>query len=298
MKAITKIFNFLLYSNLWIALSSITMTAKTIFLVGENPVSLLPVYGFVFCSTLFIYAGHRVIGIRKSEAFKEKGRYKIINEYKYHIILYAILGAVGTLGFSFFLAWKTLLSMLLPGLISLAYILPAFSGKEKKRLRDFDFVKIFFVALVWMWVAVILPILELGSGMGLSFIILSSLEVFLFVFAITLPFDIRDLKQDGHNDVKTIPGIWGEEKSIRLALALLAISLLLAILNITVNPLDGTDGMILLGGYMSGYAVTAWLISHSTQKKKDWYYTFLLDGTMILIPLLIMGFPYLFEIFL
>jgi hypothetical protein len=129
MQLITRFINFVLYSNLWIAIAAITMTAKTLFFLNEPIFEWTPVYGFVFSATLFIYAGHRVIGLKKSEAFADKGRYKIIAEHKSHIIIYAVLGFIGTVVFAFFLSWKTWLYMSIPGFISIGYIFPIFYKK-------------------------------------------------------------------------------------------------------------------------------------------------------------------------
>lgn len=286
MGLLTKFINFILYSNLWIAISAITMTAKTLYLMEALFLEWKPIYGFVFCATLFIYAGHRVIGLKKSEAFIEEGRYKVIADHKSHIVLYAALGFIGTVVFSFMLSWKTWLVMAVPGLVSLAYIFPILSGKEKKRLRDIDDVKIYFVAAVWMMVSVVLPFVEEGGGDYL-FLVFSIAEVFLFVFAITIPFDIRDLNVDGHNDVKTIPARLGEIPSKKLAMALLLLSYLSLISNFYCHEYLIINKISLLISSSIGYILTFILIYYSSSDRKDYYYTGLLDGTMISIPLLI-----------
>lgn len=284
MQLITKFINFVLYSNLWIAIAGITMTAKTLFFLNEPVFVWTPVYGFVFSATLFIYAGHRVIGLKKSEAFTNKGRYKIIAEHKSHIIIYAALGLIGTIVFAFMLSWKTWLYMAVPGLISIAYIFPIFYQKEKKRLRDFDDVKIYFVAGVWAIVSVLLPFVEYGHNNYL-FLLLSILEVFLFVFAITIPFDIRDLNVDSHNEVKTIPARLGVVKAKKIALLLLALSYIILLIS-----MNYVDIRMILNNYILifisiSYLVTSLLIFYSDNTRKDFYYTGFLDGTMILLPI-------------
>ncbi len=263
------------------------MTAKTIFLL-EQPLEFSPIFGFVFSATLFIYAGHRVIGINKAKAFKDKGRYKIISEYRYHIILYAILGGMGTLVFACFLSKPTIGIMLIPGLISVAYIIPFFAGKEKKRLRDFNYVKIFFVAIIWMWVSVLLPYFELQEK-NILFLVLTGIEVFLFVFAITIPFDIRDVKEDGYNQVKTIPSTYGIEGAKKIAYILLSLSFIAGCINIFFLEIKTLSYYKLFISYIFTYVVVLYLIIQSNTDKEDHYYTFYLDGTMVLLPLFIIG---------
>lgn len=286
MKLFIKFINFVLYSNLWIAIAAITMTAKTLFLLGLPFMEWTIIYGFVFSATLFIYAGHRVIGLQKSQAFKDKGRYKVIADHQSHIIAYAALGGIGTLFFATFLSWKTLGVMAIPGLISLGYIFPILFNKEKKRLRDIDDVKIYFVALVWMVVSVVLPFVE-NEATDYGFLIISCIETFFFVFAITIPFDIRDLSIDETNNVKTIPARIGAAKAKKIATSLLLISYILIIINIYCHNLTYLPSVYLLLPYSIGYFITFLLICYSGRDKEDYYYTGLLDGTMILLPVLL-----------
>jgi 4-hydroxybenzoate polyprenyltransferase len=286
MQLLTKFINFVLYSNLWIAIAAVTMTAKTLFFLNEPIFEWTPVYGFVFSATLFIYAGHRVIGLKKSEAFADKGRYKIIAEHKSHIIIYAVLGFMGTFVFAFMLSWKTWLYMAVPGLISIGYIFPIFSRKEKKRLRDFDDIKIYFVAGVWTVVSVVLPFIEYGHN-SYSFLTLSILEVFLFVFAITIPFDIRDLNVDSHNQVQTIPARIGIVQAKRIALLLLVLSYIMLLINVNCLGFVSILNNYILIFISISYLVSYLLIYYSDNTRKDFYYTGFLDGTMILLPIFI-----------
>lgn len=283
MQLLVKFVNFVLYSNLWIAIAAITMTAKTLFFLNEPVFEWSPVYGFVFSATLFIYAGHRVIGLKKSEAFIDKGRYKIIAEYKSHIMIYAVMGLIGTIVFAFFLSWRTWLYMAVPGVISLGYIFPIFSRKEKKRLRDFDDIKIYFVAGVWTMVSVVLPFVEYGHD-NYCFLLLSILEVSFFIFAITIPFDIRDLNVDSHNKVQTIPARLGVAQAKKIALLLLILSYLIILVNVNYFDFEMILGDKLLIFISFGYLVTYLLIYYSNNERKDFYYTGFLDGTMILLP--------------
>lgn len=288
MQLFIKFINFVLYSNLWISIAAITMTAKTLFLLDLPFMEWTMIYGFVFSATLFIYAGHRVIGLQKSQQFKDKGRYKVIADYQSHIVIYAILGGIGTLVSASFLSWKSLGMMTIPGLISLGYVFPILANKEKKRLRDIDDIKIYFVALVWMVVSVILPFVE-NEAKDYGFLIISCLEVFFFVFAITIPFDIRDLNIDDTNNVKTIPARIGAVKAKKIAILLLLLSYILIIVNVYCHNLTPFSSVSLLLPYSIAYFITFLLICYSGRDKEDYYYTGFLDGTMILLPFLLIS---------
>ena len=101
---------------------------------------------FTFAATLCLYALHRIVGIKKVQAFNEKYRYHIIERYKNHILIYALVGGIIS-GYLFFsLTFLNQLLIIVPSLLALGYVIPFFGNQ--KRLRDFNYVKIFLVAIV------------------------------------------------------------------------------------------------------------------------------------------------------
>ncbi|MDR3272099.1 MAG: hypothetical protein LBT29_01250 [Flavobacteriaceae bacterium] len=75
------------------------------------------------------------------------------------------------------------------------------------KLRNVSVLKIFIIALVW-------TIFILYISNNLYFSTIEFFTVFLFIFAITLPFDIADMSKDS---VSTIPKMIGEKRSKLLA---------------------------------------------------------------------------------
>ena len=93
MQFVKAIINLLLYSNLWIALAALAMSAQTqLLLIGS--IQTTPLLGFTFFATLFLYALHRIIGIQKARPFLKKGRFEVISQFRTHIITYAVLAAI------------------------------------------------------------------------------------------------------------------------------------------------------------------------------------------------------------
>ncbi len=278
-KWLIPLIDLILYSNFWIALAALAMTLQTqLFLLGKLQYS--PYWIFVFSGSLFLYALHRIVGLEKAKPFQESGRYQVIVTFKHHIQIYAALSILVSGFFFFLLPWPVQLSLFLPALLSLAYVVPVLKGK--KRLRDVHFVKVFLIAIVWTWLTVFLPALELGLEQQLS-TILMCMERVCFVFAITIPFDIRDLEIDQFNKVKTIPSRYGIKKSKAIALFLLAMALGFAYLNLYTLGISALQFL----AYLLSSLVAAFLIIKSTGERHDYYYTGLLDGTMILQAFLV-----------
>lgn len=231
--------------------------------------------GLVFFSTLFVYALHRIIGISRVHEFQDMERYAVISKFKHHITFYAIIAGLCAVISFWNVGLPIQLSLIIPGIISLGYVLPFLKGK--KRLRDFNHIKIFLIAIVWAWVTVILPAMEVGRGLKLETWIMS-FERALFIFAITLPFDIRDLKVDAHSEVKTIPAVIGIDKTKWLGIGVLILAFLLSV---SLYFLGTYNENTLLGLFISNLT-TLYFVRLSDRIKHDYFFTGIMDGTMIL----------------
>jgi 4-hydroxybenzoate polyprenyltransferase len=107
---------------------------------------------------------------------------------------------------------------------------------------------------------------------------------FLFIAALTVPFDIRDLFQDRQSGLKTIPTVWGEKNAYLICQVLLAgyIVLLFFFRN---------NGFSANFFALSTTAIlTGWLIFKSKWEKDEYYYFFYMDGVLILQYLVLLAF--------
>ena len=276
---IRKVTDLFLYSNVYIAVAAVALTAQTqLILFGEFELDALSV--LVFFATMFIYASHRLVGLFSVKKFLKEGRFHIINTYKNHIWIYTGIAVIG-LAYAFFqVNFRVQLALVLPGLISLGYVIPflGFKKSRKLRLRDLNWIKIFLIAIVWAYVTVILPIIEVRSVSWSDLLIF--VERAVFIFMITLPFDIRDLKVDQYNNVKTIPAVYGIPFTMKLVLASLIFLLILASANYLFVP-DSPIYFAAFGLWLSLIS-TYIFIRISIDKTDDYYFTGLLDGTMCL----------------
>ncbi len=281
MSLIKKIIDLILYGNFWIALGALALIFQTQLILKGN-FQLDNLSRFVFFSTFLLYALHRIVGILRLKDFLNIDRFAVISKFRHHIIIYAILASLGVLYFFFQLTLRVQLALIIPAFLSLGYVLPFFG--KKRRLRDFDQIKIYLIAGVWAFVTVVLPFMDSEQAWNLA-IVLMILERGIFVFAITLPFDIRDLPVDQHGAVKTIPAVIGITKTKHLSYA----SLGLAMVFVVISYYLGLYDLKILIGLAISYLITAWLVSFSTTERHDYFYSGLLDGTMILQFVLVWG---------
>lgn len=280
-----KIVNLVLYSNLWIALCAWSMVLQTDFFLYKQLI-FTPYAGLVFTATLFLYAIHRIVGLQKVRPFQDDGRYLVISTFKNHISIYAFLAGAASFFFFLKLSRGVQIALVIPAILSLGYVLPIWG--KKRRLRDFNFIKIFLIAIVWAWVTVLLPSLEAGRGIDLS-ISLMTLERACFIFAITLPFDIRDIQIDQHTGVKTIPNVIGIQRSKYLSIAILLFMMVLVYSNFQLSFYD-IKAVI---GFILSVLITYGFIHLSEQEQHDYFYTAGVDGMMLLQATLLIGIAFL-----
>ncbi|NRB63333.1 MAG: hypothetical protein HRU40_09975 [Saprospiraceae bacterium] len=263
-----------LYSNLWIALGALFLTLQTRWLLlGTAQLTVLD--GFIMCATLFVYAVHRIIALQKQKNAYVKKRFRTIARRRVDISFYALLAAVGSVIFFFQLPAPIQVSTIVPAMLSILYVMPIFRGK--KRLRDFNYLKVFLVAIVWTWVTVILPATD-QAVLELVPTKLIALERFLFIFAITIPFDIRDLHLDQAASVRTLPTKVGLKKARILSLTLLFLACVIAFY---LYHLD-TYSLPVWCGWMCSALLAVPLIIKAHPHKHDYYFTGLIDGLMII----------------
>jgi len=117
------------------------------------------------------------------------------------------------------------------------------------RLKDLPFVKNFIVAITWALGTVSLPALHLRDA---SVITVASVFYFMLAktFIDTVLYDIRDVKGDRDNGVRTIPVLIGSRKTIAFLLLLeMTLLPLLAFIDTNTRPLAAI--LVLFGfGYI------------------------------------------------
>ena len=277
-KYLWQTLDFLLYSNIFIALCAVSQGLVTYWLIQAKPEPY--VLGLLFCSTLALY--NFSVLLSKPER-PENSRFQrvrwIFSHYRLMITL-TIISAIAIIPLSFFLNTSSKILLIGLGLLSISYNLPIFLIETKRfSLRNIPGVKLFIIAMVWAASCVLLPILTIEATNSATItlnetILLFSMH-FFFIAAIAVSFDIRDIFQDKSNELKTIPVIFGEKNSLLICQVLLATYLLL-LFNFT-EEIDGNFCVLSLTIFISG-----WLILKSKWKKNEYYYFLFLDGTMIL----------------
>ena len=279
---------FIFYSNIFLSLSVTSLVVETSEVLHLPALNLGYAF-FLFSSTLFLYSFHRIYRLDLKRGNAELAeRHLWVRDHP--VFFYTLLGfsAAGS-------ATSALLSIPLPvllclvpvGIISFGYTVPCIPFRGNLiRLRDVPGIKIFLISLVLAITTVYLPLLAEGKSANLCrpAVLLIFIRRMLFVFAITIPFDIRDQHYDNENNTRTIPVVFGAEKAKAFAYLALLTFIFLAILQFLV--VSETPLPYLLALSLSAL-ISAYVISISGGGKKDLFYSFYLEGMMLLQCLLV-----------
>ncbi len=269
------------------ALCAVAQGLLTFYLIGSKPI--YSVLGLLFISTLGIY--NFSILISKPLA-PEKSTYRRIRWFFLHYRLMVTITIVSILALAplfFLVSFSSKILLIFLAILSFSYGLPLFSiGDKKFGLRNIPGLKLLLITLVWTMSIVLLPVLE-AQATHLATISLRDTTIliakrFLFIGALAIPFDIRDLFEDKQLGLKTIAVAWGEKNAYLFCQALLVGYMILLFL--FRNKGFDTDFFALA----LSIVLTGWLIFRSKWEKNEYYYFFFLDGVLILQYLFVVAF--------
>ena len=202
MQDLKKYFNFYIYSNIHVAIAAMCLTKITLleFNIHENNSPF-----FVFFSTIVSYNFIRyknLNNIRKVSA-------NWIKSYKLELLILNMISAVCLIFMAYHLKIMALV-VLIPFVLATMFYVNPFK-KRKINLRDVTGLKLVLIAFSWAGVTVLFPVFQ-NELIITENVIIMLIERFLFVLAITIPFDLRDIDHDTP-ELFTLPHVIGVRKS-------------------------------------------------------------------------------------
>jgi 4-hydroxybenzoate polyprenyltransferase len=277
-----KILDFIINTNIFISVAAVALTMETQVQLGLAP-QLHPYLFIIFFATLFEYNLHRMITIINHPELLDTPKFSWL---KPHLKLFYLLFALSIISFvvALALAKKQVLITLAPfALITVFYSIPVYKNeKGLLRLREIPALKVFLIGIVWSAATILLPVIQTGANYPSRHIFLMLAERFMFILAITIPFDIRDIAADTQGGLKTLPIILGEQRAVQLANLFLSLFLLICILHYSV-----TEFSYLLTAFTISAFSTFLFINFKVYRQNRYYYYGILDGTMFLQGVLV-----------
>jgi len=151
------------------------------------------------------------------------------------------------------------------------------------RLREFNKLKIILVSLTWALAAVLLPLAESGISVPAWQLILRLMSITFFVYALCIPFEIRDQLNDRGTE-----GNFSSEGSATVpAVSQAFIALFLSAVSTTLLFVTGIDSSPVFIAQLTVLLLTMILLMKMPDKPSDFFCRVLVDGMMILYFLMV-----------
>lgn len=230
-----RVVSALIFSNIWIAAGAGALTLASARLSGGSPGEIVALGSMVFWATLAVYSLDRWVGGRGEDRLAGSVRHSWLSGHRGVVTALIGLGVAGSAVSAWMLRLPTLMALVPLGVVSVGYSLPLIFWKSA-RLKDLPHVKTPATALVWAVVTCGLPALELGGAMVPGVWTWLVLERAFFIYALTLPFDVRDMRSDRAGGLRTLAGRLGEGRSFALA----QVAALAVIVSASLRALSGT----------------------------------------------------------
>lgn len=270
MHFIKRIYDFILFGNIYIALGTVCLIQSSVIQLGFT--DNLPNYTLLaFFATLFVYNFQRIFYKTSQKSSQTSIRRAWIARNQKALRTLASIGFTGV-AITFFLNDFSLLKYLSPLLLlCLLYFIPFI------KLRQNPWLKLLTLVSVWTIVTSVVPLILSNSEFNSNSLLHIAVR-FWFMLAICIPFDIRDLHIDKADSVVTIPHLVGENKARWIAFSCMIIYGILIIPEYTLGMIDGK----IFTALMLSALINTLIVLMSSTKRSEYFYVAGIDGTMLL----------------
>ncbi len=260
MTILKKIFEFYILSNLHVAIAILSFTYLTMY---EFNISEYQIMIFNFLATFITYNFIRYYAFETLNNYTKQW----LRNNKIIMLLLIFFSSIWLI--QIFLSLKITTQLLLIPLIfaSFFYVVPL--PYFQLKLRHIASIKLFLIALTVTGATVALPLIQNNIESSSNSIIVY-VQRFLFVLAVTIPFDIRDVKND-NSDLRTLPQLIGVVKSKIIGVISLILFLILELFK---QPLSIES--IIITAFIT--IVSLIFLKYSNENRKFYYTAFWVEA--------------------
>ncbi|MFB6262099.1 MAG: UbiA family prenyltransferase [Bradymonadaceae bacterium] len=272
----------LAYSNLFIALAAACAVHETYHLLDVEP-RWGGVSALVFCATLLVYNLDRLLDAPdRRDDWSERHRW--VEEHRRWLWGMAAVGGMGVVVSLAFVSRTVWMALIPLGMAAVGYTLPLVRGGEGgDRLKDLPGLKIVLIAGVWAGATALLPAIEVrGWNIDTEALWIGG-ERALFIFALCVPFDVRDAARDRRAGVQTLAHLLGERRALQLGTAAMVAFGLLCVWRYGLAA-DAAGPPLLASALLSAVAV-----ARGHARRHPLYFVGLLDGMILLKWVAVVG---------
>ncbi|MEP2935823.1 MAG: hypothetical protein ABJM06_14580 [Gilvibacter sp.] len=274
MKLFRRVFNFYITSSIHVALAIVALCLIAIKSLGLA-------IDFTLIAYIFLASVSGYNFIKYAEV--AKWYHRSLPQEVRGIQIFSFLVFVALVYVAFKLPLPTLYASGALAVITFFYAVPLLPTKNT--LRGIKGLKIYVIALVWALTAVLLPLANAGGQAHLDAILLTA-QLFLWVVALTIPFELRDLQSDSPL-LYTIPQLIGSKNAVRVGV----------LLYLLIWVLEGFKHEVSNGLLLCWMVVTVlgiWALFKARRDQSLYFASFWVEGIPILGAVVLFGWNQLF----
>jgi 4-hydroxybenzoate polyprenyltransferase len=273
---VKKLGEFVLFSSIFIAICAVSLCIETNLLL-HLPLNTFSFYCFVFGATLVQYNLHYLV---KTTAVENSQRlaWSSKNKTSHKVLLFTGVALILFSFFSFRLHHFIILAIL--ATVAFLYSFPVIPFFKKKRIKDYGFLKIITLALLWTLVTVWFPVNNFHFEKNIFVFVF--FKRFVFMFLLCLLFDIRDIEIDRQENITTLAVFLGKRRSYFLVYNFLILFVTLSFFQFFYFD----DKGVLIAMLLSA-AATFFTVELTKKINSDFVYLFGIDGMMLLQAILV-----------
>ena len=262
MKIFRKIFDFYIDGSIHVALSCFALVKIT-----QHYFNISKDFQIAYFAFFGAIVGYNFV---KYEALARANKAKMKNKLKAIAVL--VFLSLIVVGFYFFQLQRITQFISIAFLVlTLLYTLPFFPNR--KNARNWAGIKIYIVALCWVGVTVVLPVLNTGIPITSDFY-LKCIQRFILIFVLILIFEIIDLAKDDPH-LKTVPQQVGVKRTKQIGFLLLALFFGLNFFSFIIDVNFEYSSLIIA-------IVTALFLAFANEKRSKYYTSFWVESVPIL----------------
>jgi 4-hydroxybenzoate polyprenyltransferase len=272
--SLRQLFNNFIFGNIFISLCAVGMVFTT-YLMNGLPISVTAFVVFIAMATYLLYNFHYYSSRLNFNNYKElKYSAGKISISKIESVFY-LIGILVLIVSIFYLPRRVFFSLLPLILIAITYTIPFIKLKNRRvTLGEIPIIKTPVLAIVWGISTTVIPLVEQNISLSTSFIWMQVISRSLFIFALCIPFEIRDVDSDRNKNIMTLPVIYG----IKTTKIIGTLIVFLELITHHFIPVISESSMIALD--ISSLVALIWIIRRD-KTTGIYFYKFLVDGTML-----------------
>ncbi len=277
-----RVLRFLIQTHILISLAAVTLTQATAVQVGMPP-EAHAYLAVIFFATMLDYNFHRFMAVNLHPEALKTEKFKWAAQHLLLLRILIITSFSGLLIALYFVSSEIMYFLAFLGILTILYSISLRRNpKSKFSIPGITGMKTILLAFVWTEATVFLPLLQSGKAFELNQILLIFCERFIFIFAIAIPFDIRDKAADTLSGIRTIPTEFGTKRALQISNTAMAGTLFISIIHYWYVHMT----FIILALLISMACVFV-AINSKKLKNKTFYYHGILDGCILIYGLLI-----------